>query len=362
MAKLLFEPFNLGKLTLSNRIVMAPMTRCRATTDHIPTELMVTYYRQRAAAGLIVTEGVSPAADGLGYARIPGMFSQAHVDAWRPVTEAVHQQGGHIFIQFMHTGRNAHPLNLPQGARVLAPSAIASADNMWTDQEGLQPLPVPTAMTEEDILQTIDHYANSAELAIATGFDGVELHGANGYLIDQFLNTASNQRDDRWGGSIENRARFAIEVAAAVSQRNGPSRTGIRLSPYGVFNNMKPDAEMDTLYEYLAKTFAELKLAYIHIVDHSSLGAPEVPWSVKNKIRDNFGGPIILAGGYDAERADADLQAKQGDLIAFGRPFIANPDLVQRFKTGQALNVTDPDTFYTPGEQGYTDYPFAESE
>jgi N-ethylmaleimide reductase len=357
MAASLFEPFNLGALTLKNRVIMAPMTRCRATPDHIPTPLMVTYYGQRAGAGLIVSEGVSPSPNGLGYARIPGLYEQAHVDTWRPVTDAVHQRGGHIFVQLMHTGRVSHPLNMPSGSRVLAPSAIALNETMRTDQEGMQPYPIPTAMSEDDIQQTIKEFATSAELAIAAGFDGVELHGANGYLIDQFLKTASNQRSDRWGGSIENRARFAVEVARAVSERIGGQRTGIRLSPYGAFNGMDADAQTDALYAHLAQALSELKLLYIHIVDHSAMGAPEVPWTIKNKIRENFGGAVILAGGYNVERATADLQAGRGDLIAFGRPFIASPDLVRRLETCTPLNTPDAETFYTPGEKGYTDYP-----
>jgi N-ethylmaleimide reductase len=224
---------------------------------------------------------------------------------------------------------------------VLGPSAIALNETMWTDQEGMQPYPVPIAMTEDDIQQTIEEFAVSAELAIATGFDGIELHGANGYLIDQFLKTASNQRSDQWGGSVENRARFAIEAARAVSERIGTQRTGIRLSPYGVFNGMDADAQTDALYAHLAQALSELKLLYIHIVDHSAMGAPEVPWSIKNKIREKFAGTIILSGGYDAERANADLQAGRGNLVAFGRPFIANPDLVKRLKDGTRLNTPD---------------------
>lgn len=359
MTNILLEPFKLGNMTLTNRAVMAPMTRCRATSDHLPTPIMATYYGQRADAGLIVSEGVSPSPNGLGYARIPGLFSSAHVAAWKPVTEAVHARGGHIFIQLMHTGRVSHPLNMPEGAQILAPSAVALEEQMWTDQEGMQPYPVPKAMTENEICQTIEEYALSAQLAMEAGFDGVELHGANGYLIDQFLNTATNRRSDAWGGSVENRARFAVEVAKAVSGRIGADRTGIRLSPYGVFNGAAADAEMEALYIYLAKALSELGLAYIHIVDHSPLGAPEVPWTTKDAIRENFGGTIILSGGYDAERARADLDAGRGQLVAFGRPFISNPDLIQKLSRGGALADPDASTFYTPGEQGYTDYPVA---
>jgi len=360
MTTTLFEPFKLGQITLTNRVVMAPMTRCRATPDHIPTPIMVDYYGQRAEAGLIVAEGTSPSPNGLGYARIPGLYTQAHVEAWRPVTEAVHERGGHIFLQLMHTGRVSHPLNMPEGARILAPSAVGLEEQMWTDQEGLQPYPVPSAMNDEDILHTIEEYATSAQLAIEAGFDGVELHGANGYLIEQFLNVATNRRTDSLGGTVDNRARFAIVVAKAVSDRIGANRTGIRLSPYGVFNATTSDPDTDALYIHLAAAFRELELAYVHIVDHSAMGAPEVPWSIKDAIREGFGGAIILSGGYDAERANADLAAGRGQLVAFGRPFISNPDLVQRLKLGGSLTTPDDSTFYTPGEQGYTDYPLAD--
>ena len=356
MSKALLETCTLGTLSLRNRVVMSPMTRSRADMDHTPTDIMATYYCQRATAGLIVTEGTSPSPNGLGYARIPGLFAKTHVDAWRKVTEAVHTNGGRIFVQLMHTGRVSHPLNKPSGSRILSASAVSQSGTMWTDQQGMQPYPTPLAMTEGDIQHAIQEYAESAALAIEAGFDGVELHGANGYLIDQFLNTASNQRKDRWGGTIENRAGFAIEVAKAVATRIGRGRTGIRVSPFGIFNDMKSDAEMESLYEHLASELSKLGLVYIHVVDHSSMGAPEVPASIKEKIRRAFQGTYILSGGYDRSRAEADLTAGKGDLVAFGRPFIANPDLVVRLQQGMDLAQPDSSTFYTPGEKGYTDY------
>ena len=359
MSKSLFEPFLLGAISLQNRIVMSPMTRSRATAEHVPTELMAAYYRQRASAGLIITEGTSPAPDGVGYARIPGLYNQTQVAAWRKVTQAVHERGGRIFVQLMHTGRVSHALNMPPEARIIAPSAVGLSGTMWTDQQGMQPYPVPVAMTEADIGHAVEQFSASAALAIEAGFDGVELHGANGYLIDQFLNTASNQRTDQWGGAIENRARFAVQVAQAVASRIGAARTGIRLSPYGAFNDMLPDADMDALYTHLAAELSRLGLAYIHIVDHHSMGAPEVPAAVKSKIRGAFHGTLILSGGYDQARAVADLNAGKGDLVAFGRPILANPDFVQRIKNGIHLAQPDPSTFYTPGEKGYTDYPSA---
>jgi N-ethylmaleimide reductase len=357
MSASLFAPFDLGSLRLSNRIVMAPMTRNRATPDHLPTDLMALYYSQRAAAGLIVTEGTSPSPDGLGYARIPGLHSAAQAAAWRLATDAVHAVGGHIFVQLMHTGRVAHSLNLPAGAAALAPSAVGMTGTIWTDQAAMQPHPVPVAMTERDIDRTVGEFAAAAALAVeAAGFDGVELHGANGYLIDQFLNAASNHRADGWGGTIDGRARFAVTVAEAVASRIGGARTGIRLSPYGAFNDMQADAETAALYAHLAARLADVRLAYVHVVDHSAMGAPTVPDTVKQAIRAAFGGPIILSGGYDRARAEADLAAGKGELVAFGRPFIANPDLVARLERGLPLSPPDPDTFYTPGPKGYTDY------
>ncbi|MDP1635573.1 MAG: alkene reductase [Gallionellaceae bacterium] len=355
MTQTLFTPATLGKLQLKNRIVMSPMTRSRAT-GNVPNELMAEYYGLRAAAGLIITEGTSPSPNGLGYARIPGMYSDAQVKGWKLVTDAVHAKGGRIFVQLMHTGRVSHPANLPVGSRILAPSALAAPGEMWTDGSGMQPYPVPAEMSEDDIAQAIAEYANAARRAIEAGFDGVELHGANGYLIDQFLNTATNQRTDRWGGSVENRIRFAVEVAKATVVAIGADRVGMRVSPYGVFNGAATDAKMDVMYLKLVEALNELNLAHIHIVDHSSMGAPEVSPELKAKIRASFKGKYILSGGYDAARANADLDAQKGDLVAFGRPFISNPDLVSKLQSGAALTAPDPATFYTPGEKGYTDY------
>jgi N-ethylmaleimide reductase len=359
MTDALFTPITLGKLALRNRVVMAPMTRSRAI-GNVPNALMAKYYGDRAAAGLIITEGVSPSPNGLGYARIPGLFSDAQSAGWKSVTDAVHAAGGRIFVQFMHTGRVGHPANLPAGARILGPSAIAAPGEMWTDADGMKPHPVPLAMSEADIAQAIAEFAAAATRAVAAGFDGVELHGANGYLIDQFLNTASNQRTDRWGGSVENRIRFAVAVAKASAAAIGAERVGMRISPYGVFNGMAPDPDMDAMYLRLVEELNAIGLVYVHVVDHSSMGAPEVIPALKAKIRAGFKGRYILSGGYDAAaRASADLDAGRGDLVAFGRPFIANPDLVARLKGGVALAPPDAGTFYTPGEKGYTDYPLA---
>ena len=355
MNGILFTPTQLGSLPLKNRIVMAPLTRSRAI-GNLPNALMEQYYRLRADAGLIITEGTSPSPNGLGYARIPGLFNEEQAEGWRRVTDGVHQAGGRIFVQLMHTGRVSHPANMPADASILAPSAVAVPGEMWTDADGMQPHPVPREMSEADIAQSIAEYAAAAKLAMQAGFDGVELHAANGYLIDQFLNTASNRRNDRWGGKVENRIRFAVEVAKATVAAIGAERVGMRISPYGVFNAQVPDAEMDALYLRLIDELNALDLLYIHVVDHSSMGAPEVSPVLKAKIRTAFKGKYILSGGYDVARANADLDAQRGDLVAFGRPFISNPDLVSKLKSGQELVAPDSSTFYTPGEKGYTDY------
>ena len=352
----LFSKTTLGSLTLQNHLVMAPMTRSRAT-NNIPNDLMAQYYAQRATAGLIITEGTSPSPNGLGYPRIPGIFSATQVAGWKRVTDGVHARGAKMFIQFMHCGRVGHALNLPAGARIIAPSAVAAAGDMYTDAEGLKPHPVPQAMTEADIKTAIEEFAQGAKNAVAAGFDGIELHGANGYLLEQFIRPNSNQRTDRYGGSIENRARFVLEVADAVIKAIGKDKVGIRLSPFGVFNDMPLYDAMETDYTYLAHQLNALGLVYIHLVDHSSMGAPPVPASMKATFRNLFKGKLILSGGYDAERAENDLSAGKCDLIAVGKPFLANPDLVARWKTGAAVNAPDMDTFYTPGPKGYIDYP-----
>lgn len=353
---LLFSKATLGSLTLQNHLVMAPMTRNRAT-GNIPNELMAQYYAQRATAGLIITEGTSPSPNGLGYPRIPGIFSAEQIAGWKLVTDAVHAQGAKIFIQFMHCGRIGHPLNLPAGARILAPSAVAAAGEMYTDAEGMKPNATPQAMTAADIKATIEEFAQGAKNAMAAGFDGVELHGANGYLLEQFIRPNSNQRTDRYGGPIESRARFVLDVVEAVIVAIGKDKVGIRLSPFGVFNDMPLYDAMEADYTWLAQQLNARGLAYIHLVDHSSMGAPTVPDTMKATFRKLFKGTLILSGGYDAARAESDLVANKGNLIAVGKPFLANPDLVLRWKAGAAVNAPDMNTFYTPGPRGYTDYP-----
>ncbi len=353
----IFAPYTLGRLQLANRIVMSPMTRSRAI-GNLPNELMAEYYAQRAEAGLIITEGTSPSPDGLGYARIPGLFSAEHVAGWRRTTEAVHAAGSRIFVQLMHTGRNAHPDNLPAGARVVAPSAVAWDGKMWVDGKGQVPVPVAHALAPDEVEHTIEEYVHSAELAMEAGFDGVELHRANRYLIEQFLNTAANLRDDEWGGNIHNRIRFAVEIARRAAARIGGDRLGIRVSPYSNGGGLRSDDDgVELLHETLAGELNKIGLAYVHVVDHSSLGMPQVPASVKDRIRRAFTGSVILAGGYDLGRAHADLAAGRGDLVAFARPFIANPRLPSRLRAGLPLAAPSFATFYSPGPQGYTDYP-----
>jgi len=346
-----------GALSLKNHIVMAPMTRCRAI-GHVPNSLMAEYYHQRSGAGLIITEGTSPSPNGLGYARIPGIYSQAQVEGWKLITDAVHKEGGKIFVQLMHTGRISHSLNMPAGSKILSASAVKPAGQMWTDAEMMQDFPVPEAMTAEELQSTKAEFVTAAKNAMEAGFDGVELHGANGYLLEQFLSPVSNIRTDNYGGSVENRCRFVLEVAAAVAETIGKEKTAIRLSPYGVASDMPHYPEIDATYDYLSTQLNTIGLTYLHIVDHSAMGAPEVPAAIKATIRKNFKNTIILAGGYNAESAEADLTAGLGDLIAFGRPFINNPDLVNRFKNDSALSSDlKMDLFYAADEKGYTDYP-----
>jgi len=353
----LFTSYKLGTLELPNRIVMAPMTRCRAI-GNIPNDLMAKYYSQRASAGLIITEGTSPSPNGLGYARIPGIFSEDQVAGWKIVTSEVHKYGGRIFVQLMHTGRISHILNMPEGSEIVAPSAIKAVGKMWTDAKKLQDYPTPKEMTEEDIVLTQLEYVEAARNAIKAGFDGVELHGANGYLLEEFLSPNTNKRTDKYDGNIENRCRFVLEVAESVAMAIGKEKTGIRLSPYGVAGDMPNYPEIDATYNYLTKELNKFGIAYIHLVDHSSMGSPVVPIEVKQMIRHNFKNTLIICGGYDKYSAEADIESGLCDLIGFGRPFINNPDLVVRLEEEQELSQNlKTDLFYTADQYGYTDYP-----
>jgi N-ethylmaleimide reductase len=354
---MLFDTCSARSLQLANRMVMAPMTRSRATPAHTPDALMVRYYGQRASAGLIITEGTSPSPNGLGYPRIPGLYDQAQVDGWLAVTAAVHDRGGKIFVQLMHTGRVSHLANMPAGAEVLGPGTAVCPGEMFTDTLGMQPHSAPRAMTEVDIGDAVNEYVHAARLALDAGFDGVELHGANGYLIEQFLNPLVNLRVDGHGGSIAGRNRLALEIARATVTAIGRDRVGIRLSPYGVFNGTGEFPEVQAQYLALAKELSVLGLLYVHLVDHSSMGAPVVPAEFKLSLRAGFDGLFILSGGFDHAAAERALVEKRADLIAFGRPFLANPDLVARLRDDAPLNAPDMATFYVLGAKGYTDYP-----
>jgi len=354
--KKLFTTYRLGQTELKNRIVMAPMTRSRAI-GNIPNELVAEFYKQRSAAGLIITEGTSPSPNGLGYSRIPGIYSKEQIAGWKKVTEAVHNNGSKIFVQLMHTGRIGHQLNLPEEAKIIAPSAVKADGQIWTDSNQMQDYPVPAEMTTKELAMTIKEFADAAKNSIEAGFDGVEIHSANGYLLEQFLSPVSNNRADNYGGSIENRCRFVLEVAKSVAETIGKEKTGIRLSPYGVASDMPHYPEIEATYKYLAEQLNIIDIEYIHIVDHSAMGAPAVPQEMKTAIRNSFRNSIIISGGYDIDRAEADLNKGLGDLVAFGRPFINNPDLVERLTNGWPLSTDlNYDLLYTPGETGYTDY------
>ena len=354
---MLFEAFDLRGTQLSNRAVMAPLTRQRALDHNTPNSLMATYYGQRASAGLIITEGTSPSPNGLGYARMPGLFNEAQADGWKLVTEAVHAQGGKIVLQVMHTGRVSHLANMPVGAEVLGPSAEVCPGEMRTDTAGSQAHTPPRAMTEADIANTIDEHVRTARLAVAAGFDGIELHGANGYLIEQFLNPHINRRTDGYGGSIEGRNRLLLEIAKATAEEIGAGRVGVRLSPYGVVNATAAFDGVDQQYIALVKQLSALGLMYVHVLDHSASGTPPVPEALKFALRAAFHGPFILAGGFNKASAEQALRDGIADLIAMGRPFLSNPDLVTRMRQDEPLNSLDPATLYTGGAQGYIDYP-----
>jgi len=349
----LFQPLEAGPLSLRSRIAMAPMTRSRAP-GNIPNALMREYYGQRAGAGLQITEGVAPAPEGLGYARIPGLFNVAQARAWGEIAQAVHERGGKLVVQLMHTGRIGHELNLPAGAGpLLAPSAIAAAGQMWTDAQGMQAHPLPKAMDAQELERVKGAFVRAAEFAVAAGVDGVELHAANGYLLAQFLNPKSNQRKDAYGGSAPNRRRFVLEVVDAVAAAIGRERVGIRLSPFNPFNDLEanyPNEEVELLE--LVRELDARRLGYLHLI--ATPGA--VPDATVDAVRAAYAGHLMLAGDFDRERADAALSAGRADIIAFGRPFIANPDLPRRLRERLPLAAFDANTLYTPGAQGYADY------
>ncbi|MFT3793744.1 alkene reductase [Flavobacterium sp.] len=356
----LLEPIPLKTKTLNNRIVMAPMTRSRAI-GNVPNELMANYYQQRSSAGLIITEGNALSPNALGYARIPGIFSAEQMAGWKKVTDAVHVEGGIIFTQLMHVGRIAHSANMPKGAQIVAPSAISADFPMWTDAVGMQQTGMPLEMDIQAIERTKNEFVQTAKNAIAAGFDGVELHAANGYLLEQFLNPHSNVRQDLYGGSIENRSRFVLEVVKAVGDAIGFDKIGIRLSPYSTFNTMPHYEEIVPTYRYLVLELNRLDIAYVHLIDYAARGSAEGLGLIKD-IRSIFHSTLILNGGYTQQRAEQALADNEADLISFGSPFIANPDLPYRIENDETWAQPDPATFYTADEKGYTDYPVLQTQ
>lgn len=345
----LFSEVQVGRYTLSNRMVMAPMTRSRADDAGVPKDLVATYYAQRASAGLIISEGVFPVALGKGYVRTPGIETAEQVAAWKKVAEAVHARGGRIFMQLMHCGRVSHPSLLADGAQPQAPSAIKAAGQTYT-ATGLQDFVTPHALTVSEIAAVVEGYRQAARRAIEAGFDGVELHAASGYLPEQFLSTGSNQRDDHYGGSVENRVRFVLEVIGALISEVGSDRVGIKISPAMNFNDIV-DANPQETYTYLVKQLGGLNLAYLHV---ALFGAT---FDYHVALRPLFGGSYLIGSGLNKDSAESLIATGKADAAVFGGAFLANPDLPDRFRAGAELNLPNKDTFYAPGAEGYIDYP-----
>ena len=352
----LFSPLTIGNCTLKNRTIMAPLTRCRSVQDNIPNDLMAAYYAQRASAGLIISEATQISPLGIGYPCTPGIHNDAQVQGWKKVTKAVHDKDGKIFLQLWHVGRISHSSFHP-GELPVAPSAIKPAGEVYTF-EGMKEYETPRALSVKEIQAIVKEYVQAAKNAIEAGFDGVEIHSANGYLLDEFLRDGTNIREDEYGGSIENRSRFLFDVIKAVTAEIGAERTGLRLSPSGTFNDMT-DSDPQKHFTYVCNQLNDFALAYLHIVDALEgdirHGANVVELSV---LRDAYTGVLIACGGYDKDRGTAAIRDKLADAVAFGVLYIANPDLPERFKAGAALNEADISTFYTQDEKGYTDYPF----
>ncbi len=353
----LFQPGRIGDIEIANRVVMAPLTRCRAdeAAGDIPgSALNVEYYRQRSNAGLIISEGTQVSPLGKGYMATPGIYSEAQVEGWKPITQAVHAAGSKIVAQIWHVGRITHP-DLTGGAQPVAPSAIAAKVVAYT-RNGKVEAPVPHALTIDEIAEVVAQFRRAAANAIRAGFDGVEIHGANGYLVDQFLRDGANQRTDAYGGSIENRCRFALEVVDAVVAEIGAGRVGIRLSPLTPANDLS-DSNPQALFGHLVEQLDQRGIAFLHVVEGATGGPRDLPGFDYAGARQAFKGTYIANNGYDRQMAIDAVESGRADAVAFGRQYIANPDLVQRLKQGAALNQPDPQTFYTPGPVGYTDYP-----
>ncbi|VAX19087.1 NADH:flavin oxidoreductases, Old Yellow Enzyme family [hydrothermal vent metagenome] len=355
-AKDIFSSIKIGPLNLPNRIVMAPMTRCRAGEGNVATPLMAKYYSQRASAGLIVSEGSQVSTKGAGYPSTPGIYSAEQVEGWKLVTDAVHKEGGHIFLQLWHVGRISHP-DYQGGEAPVAPSAIAPAGEAAT-YEGMKAFVTPRALGTDEVASIVKQFQDGAKNALEAGFDGVEIHSANGYLLDQFLRDSTNKRDDNYGGSVENRARLLVEIIEAVGTVYENNRVGVRLSPSGAFNDIS-DSDPEKLFGYVAEQMNRFDLAYLHIVDalESDIrhGAKVVALPYLRKF---YKGKIIICGGYDKQKGNRVIAEGNADAVAFGQLFISNPDLPERLKADAPLNETDPPTFYGGGEKGYVDYPF----
>ncbi len=350
----LFDAVSVGDLKLANRIVMAPLTRGRAGESRTPNPLMAEYYSQRASAGLIITEGTAISKQAYGWGGSPGIYTQAHVKGWRQVTDAVHRKGGRIFLQLWHTGRVSHP-HFQNGATPIGPSPIAASGDAYTPL-GKEPYVTPRAMTRQDIAAAVGEYARSTELSKEAGFDGVEIHAANGYLIDQFIRDGSNQRTDAYGGSIKNRLRFLMEVTEAVVGVWSADRVGVRLSPTNPYNSMS-DSNPDATFTSAAAELNKYGLAYLHVLDENS--DDRGPDRTALKMRKIYSGTYMLNQNYDFRSGTDAIKAGHADLISYGRHYISNPDLVERFRDGIPLSPLDPDTLYQGGANGYTDYPAA---
>ena len=351
----LFSPLKIGTCTLKNRIIMAPMTRCRSVEDNVPNDMMAAYYAQRASAGLIITEASQISTLGIGYPCTPGIHNVEQVKGWKKVTKAVHEKGGTIFLQLWHVGRISHPAYL-NGELPVAPSAIRPAGETFTF-EGMKKFVTPRALATDEIKNIVQEYIAGAINAIDAGFDGVEIHSANCYLIDQFLRDGTNTREDAYGGSIENRSRFLFEIIEGISTAIGSDKTALRLSPSGTYNDMK-DSDPQTHFTYICKRLNALNLTYLHIIDalegDIKHGANVVELST---LREAYKGVLITNGGYDQERGEATIKNGEADAVAYGALYLANPDLPERFKVKADLNQPDPNTFYTQDEKGYLDYP-----
>ena len=350
----LFTPVEVGPLHLRNWVVMAPLTRSRAAKGNVPTALNALYYAQRASAGLIISEATQVSQQGQGYIATPGVHSAEQICGWSLVTKAVHVGGGHMVLQLWHVGRISHPSFQPGGGLPLAPSAIKPEAQAFTER-GFEPIPTPRALGTEEIPGIVEEHAQAARNALAAGFDGVEVHAANGYLIDQFLRDRTNRRADRYGGSIENRVRFLVEVVDAVAAGVGSARVGVRISPQNMQNDIA-NSDPQTLFDYVASQLAERGLAYLHVVEGDTSGNPVPPFDYR-ALKRLFGGLVIANNGFDKRRANAAIADGEADLVAFGKPFIANPDLAIRLLLDAPIMPVNRDTLYGGGEAGYTDYP-----